>query len=116
MEITAGTLLTYPVDVPVDGTDPCTIALGTITVSIPVIVVWRLPKGYQFGASGVSGLGGPDFEDGRFDGFSRRRFRWIARSPGSRVERSYSISIEWINDQGMLQSCTVPNLKIVNKS
>lgn len=116
MEISEATVLAYHVAVPIDPKSPCTFALQDIELTVPVTVVWILPQGYQFGAAGVSGLGPPDFEDGRFDGFSRRRFRWTAPRGGSRVWRSYSIKIEWIDPQGTLQSCVVPNLRIINRS
>lgn len=116
MEIGAGTLLTSTVVVPIDDKNPCTVTLARIDITIPVTIVWVLPKGYQFKASGVGGLGEPDFHDGRFDGLSRRRYRWTARSSGSQVERNYSLSFEWIDDQGVLKSCVVPDLKIINKS
>jgi hypothetical protein len=116
MEIVTTTLLSYPVVVQIDPKSPCSITVEDIEVTVPVSVVWILPPGYQFTGSGVGGLGGPDFEDGRFDGLSRRRFRWTARRPGSRVTLNYSLTFEWIDAQGVLQSCVVPNLRIINRS
>jgi hypothetical protein len=116
MEIVAGTLLSYPVAVDIDSSNPCAATVEDIDVQFPVRVVWVLPPGYQFTASGVSNPGGSDFEDGRFDGPSRRRFRWTARRPGSGALRTYSLSYEWIDPQGVLRSCVVPDLKIINRS
>jgi hypothetical protein len=116
MEILPGAVLNFPVAVPIDPGNPCGVTLADIEVQFPVTVVWILPPGYQFTASGVGGLGGQDFEDGRFDGLSRRRFRWTARRPGSQILRDYSLSFEWIEAQGVLRSCVVPNLKIINRS
>lgn len=116
MEIAASTLLTFNVDVPIDPAAPCNVAMEPIEVTFPVIIVWRLPTGYQFSSAGVFGLAGPDFHDGRFDGISRKRFRWTARAPGSKTPLNYSLAIEWVNAQGVLQSCVVPNLRIINRS
>lgn len=116
MEITAATVLSFPVNVPIDPANPCTVKLERIEVAVPVTVVWVLPPGYHFNGSGVGGLGEPDFRDGRFEGMSRRRFRWTARSPGSGIERSYSLSIEWIDPEGVMRSCVVPDLRIINRS
>lgn len=116
MEITDTSVLVQQILVPIDPASPCTVAVEDITVTVPVVIVWVLPKGYQFSAAGVSGLGGPDFFDGRFDGLSRKRFRWSARRPGASAVRTYSLNIEWVDDKGVLRSCVVPNLKIVNRS
>ena len=116
MEIVAGTLLSFPVTVEIDPNNPCAVTVEDIEVRFPVRVVWILPPGYQFTASGVSDPGGSDFEDGRFDGLSRRRFRWTARSPGSKQLRTYTLSFEWVDAQGVMRSCVVPNLKIINRS
>lgn len=116
MDINPATLLTQQIQVPIDPASPCSVTMDEITVTVPVVIVWILPKGYQFSAAGVSGLAGPDFSEGQFDGLSRRRYRWTARRPGSAAARLYSLNIEWIDAQGVLQSCVVPNLKIINRS
>jgi hypothetical protein len=116
MEISAATVLAYSVGVPVDPANPCGFTLADIELTVPVTVIWILPPGYQFGAAGITGLGEPDFFDGRFDAFSRRRFRWTARRGGSQGWRTYSFTIEWMDAQGGLHSCVSPDLKIVNRS
>ena len=70
-------------------------------------------------ACGPGGLTGPDFGDGRFDDFGRRLFGWTARRPGSGLLRNYSIALEWVDDDGVLRTCSTgvsPSLKIINRS
>jgi hypothetical protein len=116
INILPSTLLSYQVWVPANTSDPCSVTVPDIDIQIPVRVVWILPLGCYFTASGVVGLGGTDFEDGRFDGPGRRAFRWTARRPGSQKLLYYSLSFEYVDSSGVLQSCVVPNLKIINRS
>lgn len=114
--ITAESVLSQSISLTIDPANPCGVTVPDIDIQIPVVVVWILPPGYQFRGSGVSGLGAPDFQDGRFDGLSRRRYRWTAIRGGSGALRTYSLSFEWPDASGALQSCVVPNLKIINRS
>ena len=116
MDISSATILFQPIMVPIDPANPCSITLDRIDISVPVRVVRILPPGYQFAASGVGGLGPPDFEDGRFEALSRKRFGWTARRGGSGVERAYSLTIEWVDAQGGLRTCVAPDLRIINRS
>lgn len=116
MEVSAATVLFQPVTIPIDPANPCAVRVDPIVIDVPVRIVWILPPGYQFGASGVSGLGPPDFEDGRFEAFTRRRFGWTARRGGSNVERAYALTIEWVDAEGGLRSCVAPDLRIINRS
>lgn len=123
MLIDASSLLILIVEVQIlDDGSPCTsIQVPDIDLDRRVRVIWRLPpkSGYMFSASGVGGLAGADFEDGRFDDFTRKLFGWTARRPGAAVWRNYSLSIEWVDDAGTLRSCNTgvsPNLRIINRS
>lgn len=116
IQVLPTTLLNQKVWVSIDPSDPCRATVDDIEVQIPVRVVWILPLGYQFTASGVDGLAGPDFEDGRFDGPGRRAYRWTARSRGSQKWLNYSLSFEYVDASGVLRSCVAPNLKIINRS
>jgi hypothetical protein len=116
IKILPTSLLSCQVWVPANPSDPCRVTVPEIDVQVSVRIVWILPLGCQFTASGVAGLGGPDFEDGRFDGPGRRAFRWTARRPGSQKWLDYSLSFEYVDPSGVLQSCVVPNLKIINRS
>ena len=110
------TILSVPIFVPINPADPCNVSVADIEIGLPVTVIWILPPGYQFTSADVSGLAGADFFDGRFDGLSRRRFRWTAKSPGSKHPLTYSLNMEWIDEQGVLRACVIPDLKIVNRS
>lgn len=123
MLIDASSILVQIVDITIgDDGDPCgSIVVPPIEIDRPVRIIWRLPtkSGYLFSAAGVGGLAGPDFGDSRFDDFGRRLFGWTARRPGSAALRNYSIAIEWVDDDGVLQTCSTgvsPSLRIINRS